>query len=199
MKTSVQAFLASTLTAIVLSTSAFASQTDSLSIQKVIVKGNAKVIMIQRDQESVKIDDSKSQENTTVKTRGTSLEINSNEIEPATIIVYVKNPFRIEASQTSTVETSGKFDLNYLQVILKDQAKAKINADTKGLYTLIKDESKLKLSGTSDDHISIRSDVAKIQMDKLASAKTSSVFQETAKATATTKVVSSVKVAMTGR
>ena len=67
MKTSVQAFLASTLTAIVLSTSAFASQTDSLSIQKVIVKGNAKVIMIQRDQESVKIDDSKSQENTTVK------------------------------------------------------------------------------------------------------------------------------------
>jgi hypothetical protein len=179
MKTSVQAFFASTLAAIVLSTSAFATSTDSLSIQKVIVKGNAKVILIQKDQESVRIDGN-SHDHTTVKTKGKSLVITSNEEQPATIIVYVKKPFRVEASNTSTVETSGKFNVDFLQVVLKDQAKANINAATKGLYTLVNDQSKLKLSGTSDEHISIRSKASKLQMDNLASNKTSSTYFETA-------------------
>jgi uncharacterized pyridoxamine 5'-phosphate oxidase family protein len=199
MKTSVQAFIASTLATIVLSTSAFATSPDSTSIQKVIVKGNAKVYLVQRDQESVKVYDTYSHDHTTVKTEGKSLVITSNEEQPTTIIVYVKKPFRVEASNTSTVETNGKFSVDYLQVILKDQAQAKIGADTKGLYTVVNDQAKLKLSGTSNEHISIRSRASKIQMDNLASNKTTSTYADTTASTVSNKTLAGLKVAMSGR
>jgi triphosphoribosyl-dephospho-CoA synthetase len=198
MKTSVQAFFASTLAAIVLSTSAFASSTDSTSIQKVIVKGNAKVYLVQREKESVKVYDTATNKDTHVTTQGRSLIINSNEAEPVTIMVYVNKPFRVEASNSSTVETVGNFSVDYLQVVLKDQARAKIKADTKGLYTVVKDQSNLKLSGTSDEHISLRGKESKLQMDNLASLKTnSSYFGSSTEANA--KVITGVKIVMSGR
>jgi hypothetical protein len=198
MKTSVQAFFASTLVAIVLSTSAFASSVDSTSIQKVIVKGNAKVYLVQREKESVKVYDTNINKDTHVTTEGRSLIINSNEAEPVTIIVYVKKPFRVEASNSSTVETIGNFSVDYLQVVLNDQAKAKIKAETKGLYTVVKDKSNLKLGGTSNEHISLRSKESKVQMDNLASLKTNSTYLESA-IEKNAKVLTEVKVVMSGR
>jgi hypothetical protein len=198
MKTSVQAFFASTLAAIVLSTSAFALSTDSTSIQKVIVKGNAKVYLVHREKESVKVYDTNLNKDTHVTTQGRSLIINSNEAEPVTIYVYVNKPFRVEASNSSTVETVGDFSVDYLQVVLKDQAKAKIKADTKGLYTVVKDQSNLKLSGTSNEHISLRSKESKVQMDNLASLKTNSTYFGAPTET-NAKVLTEVKVVMSGR
>jgi len=178
MKTLVQTLFASALVAIFFLSTAFSTQAASVvGIQKVIVKGNVRVVLVQKDKESVKIYDAYNAEKTSVKMDGTSLIINSNEDRPITVTVFVKNLFRIEASNTSTIETSGEFNLQFLQVLLNDEAKAKLNVKTQGLYTVVKDQSRLKLRGASEDHIVIRSKMSRLQTEEFACSKTNSSFE----------------------
>ena len=178
MKTSVQTLIASALVAIFFFSTAFVTHAAPVvGIQKVIVKGNVRVILVQKDKESVKIYDVYNPEKTSVNMNGASLMISSNEDRPITVTVFVKNLFRIEASNTSTVETSGAFNLPFLQVLLNDEAKAKLNVKTQGLYTVVKDQSRLKLRGTSDDHILIRSKASQLQLEDFACSKTNSSFE----------------------
>ncbi len=191
MKTSVQTLFASALVAICLSATAFtasaaqsntnpanAAFTPAIGIQKIVIKGNAKILLVQSEKESVKVYEAFNNDKTTIKMDGGTLVINSNEEEPINITVYVKDLFRIEASNTASVYTKGTLHLQFLQVILNDKAKANINACTKGLYTVTKDSSKLKLAGTTDEHIMIRSRVSTLQLEGLASLKTNDSFLE---------------------
>ena len=118
---------------------------------------------------------------------GASLMISSNEDQPITVTVFVKNLFRLEASNTSTVETSGEFNLPFLQVLLNNQAKAKLNVQTHGLYTVVKDQSRLKLRGASEDHIVIRSKASKLQLEDFACSKTNFSFETLASVLDTAK------------
>lgn len=178
MKTLVQTLSALVLVAVFFLSTAFTSQAAPVvGIQKVIVKGNVRVILVQNNNESVKIYDVYDPEKTSVKMTGSSLMIISNEEHPITVTVFVKNLFRIEASNTSSVETSGEFNLQFLQVLLDDEAKAKLNVKTQGLYTVVKDQSKLKLRGASEDHIVIRSKGSKLQTEDFACSKTNSSFE----------------------
>ena len=178
MKTLVQTLFASALVAIFFLSTAFSTQAASVvGIQKVIVKGNVRVVLVQKDKESVKIYDAYNPEKTSVKMDGASLMISSNEDRPITVTVFVKNLFRIEASNTSTIETSGEFNLQFLQVLLNDEAKAKLNVKTQGLYTVVKDQSRLKLRGASEDHIVIRSKGSRLQTEDFACSKTNSSFE----------------------
>jgi hypothetical protein len=109
--------------------------------------------------------------NTTVKQKGYTLYINSTEKNPSTIYVHVKDLQRIDASNTAKVKTSGDFDLQVLQIFLKDDAKANVNAKVGSLYTDMQDQSDLKLSGSSAEHHLVRNEVSKLNLNDFVIAK----------------------------
>ncbi|EOR96126.1 hypothetical protein ADIARSV_0639 [Arcticibacter svalbardensis MN12-7] len=154
----------------------FAANPEKTSIKKIIIKGNVKVFLIQRDKEAVVIKDTYDPNKTRVTTNGISLLINSDEKEPVTVVVYAKSPFRIDASNNSYVKTIGEFNLPYLQVFVNDNAKADINSITQSLYTRVNQLATLKISGISDEHFMVRSNNAKLKMDKLYCMKTSTTY-----------------------
>lgn len=189
MKTSVKTLIASTLTAIVLSTSAFTSEaanrvnhdiavSSKIDFNKVVITGNVMVQLVQSDRQRVIICEEYNKAKTSVMQKGDKLYINSNEEEPITMNVYVKDLQRIDASQTSSVTTRGKFASNVLQVFLKDSAQAYVNAETESLYTVIKGNSTLKLKGSSNDHTLVKSGVSTLKMDQFASIKTTTESPE---------------------
>ena len=154
----------------------FAINPETTTIKKIIIKGNATVFLVQRDKEAVVIKDTYDPDKTSVTVNGISLLINSTEKEPVTIVVYAKSPFRIEASNTSYVKTMGVFNLPYLQVFVSDNARAEINTTTQSLYTRVNQLATLQMSGVSDEHFMVRSNDAKVKMDKLYCMKTSTSY-----------------------
>ncbi|MCX2479759.1 DUF2807 domain-containing protein [Pedobacter sp. MC2016-15] len=136
-------------------------------IKRVIVTGNTKVILIQSKTEYVTMD-STDLKKVNVKQIGNALSISSDERKPVVVTVYVNNPYRIDASGKAEVKTAGKFDLVNLQVMLKDEASAKVKATTGSLYTVINDRANLQLIGSTGKHIYEMADVAKMDTAKFA-------------------------------
>jgi len=122
------------------------------SFNRIHVKGNVEVTLIQRDKFGLNYAESNTGVVKVIQ-QGHALTISSNSFEPAKLIVYVdENFFRISAAENATIHTEGKLQLNYLQLFLKDHSSAEINSQTKGLYTVISDKSMLKLIGLTQDH-----------------------------------------------
>ena len=182
MKTSIKTLIATSLTAIVLSTAAFstsvsASEVHPLTIsalgsfKKVSVKGNVEVILIQRDNNGVAYAEDNAG---TVKIMhdGDVLRITSTDRTTAKVIVYLTDIYRIEAAENAVVKTEGKLNSKYLQIFLKGNAHAEINTTTEGLYTVIQDNADLKLSGSTDNHTLVMGNTQKLTIDKFAALKT---------------------------
>lgn len=190
MKTSAKKLFVTALTAVVLSSSAFTAgaanpktnrsvRSAEIDFNKVVITGNANVELVQSSTQKVLIYETYDKKTTSVTQKGDKLFINSNEEQPLTIIVYVKDLQRIDASNTVKVKT-GKFSSSVLQVFLKDKATAFVSAEIGSLYTMIKDNSELKLKGTTKDHVSIKGKVAKLKTDSFAALNTtSSQIEET--------------------
>ncbi|WP_316746837.1 GIN domain-containing protein [Pedobacter gandavensis] len=177
MKTAIKTLIASTLTAIVLTSSAlttFAKEKSPanaapVKFNKVVVTGNAKVVLVQGNREAINSYDDLDQNNTSVKQKGYTLYINST--DQSTIYIQVKDLQRIEAANTASVKTQGNFDLAVLQIFLKDDAKANVNATVKSLYTDLSDQSDLKLSGSTADHQLVNKGLAKLDQHDFVIAK----------------------------
>jgi hypothetical protein len=180
MKTLAKTLFASALTLIVLATSAFSSLATEKSINlaasvdfnKVIVSGNARVVLIQSNKPHVMMPENYNKETTTIIQKADKLYITTTEKEMIDIVVYVKDLQRIDACQKAIVNTRGKFTSKVLQVFLKDKASAYVNGDIASLYTVVKDNSSLRLKGTSKDHTVTKGSIAKLKMDKFAALKT---------------------------
>lgn len=140
-------------------------------IKKLIVKGNTKVILVQSNSEYITTEQS-DLENVSLKQIGQTLTINSSASNPVTVFVYVKDLYRIDASDQASVRTSGKFKLKYLQVLLKDAATASVKATTESLYTVIDGSAKLELLGTAENHIFKVAGIAKMDTTKFAALHT---------------------------
>ena len=182
MKTLVKTLFASIFAVIILSCSAFTTAAVykpispnetiiPMDFNKIVVRGNVRVELVQSTRQSVAIYNEIGNRNTTIMQKGDKLLITSSEDEPANIIVYVKNLQRIDAANTAVVTTRGKFSTYALQVFLKDSARAYVNAETSSLYTVIKDRADLKLKGSSDDHTLAKSKAAKLNVDHFAALK----------------------------
>ena len=182
MKTSLKRLLTATLTVFVLSATVLHSTAEAkvkkltmsatkVDIKKVIVTGNTKVILVQSSKEWVALEDDM-MDKVAIRQEGDILRISSAEETPVTVVVYVKNPYRVDASNTSTVDTRGNFKLKYLQLILKDSAKACIKATTESLYTAINDQSKLELLGTTQSHFIKTGGIASLKMNEFAALET---------------------------
>ncbi|WP_406825647.1 GIN domain-containing protein [Pedobacter sp. KACC 23697] len=182
MKTSIKTLTKSILAAIVLtsaifSTSVMAGEKQPIkmsapkNIQQVLVSGNVEVTLVQGAKESISYD-----ENNTGKVKviqdGHALKINSVDGSMAKITLYVKNIFRIQASENAVIKTTGKLDTKYLQLFLKGDAVAEINSNTESLYTVIEGRADLKLSGATQEHILVMGSTPKLNLDRFAALKT---------------------------
>ena len=174
MKTSIKNLFATALTLIVLTSSAFASTDvkennitilNSLKdINKIEVKGNVELIMVQAPTESIKVYDSYYAKNALVQQQDGVLRISSFQKETLTVAVYVRNLSAVEAGDNAHVKTFGKISFLSLNVKLNGNATADINATTISLTTNVKDSASLNLSGSTTDHYAVLSAQAKINM-----------------------------------
>jgi len=155
-------------------TSAIEKNSTTTPIKKVVVTGNTKVIIIQNDRDMVKMDEL-DMDKVSVKQIGHTLTISSNEIIPITVMVYVRDIYRINASDRASVSTSGKFTVKNLQVILTDRATGRIKAYTESLYTAITHHAKLKLLGTSTNHDFKMAGLAQMNTDKFTALKSENI------------------------
>ncbi|WP_316824745.1 GIN domain-containing protein [Pedobacter miscanthi] len=141
------------------------------NFDKVLVSGNVEVTLIQNGTEGVAYS-----ENNTGKVKvvqdGSALKITSTDNHLAKITVYVKNIYRVQASDQAQVNTSGKLDVKYLQVFLTGNAVAKINSKTESLFTVLEGNADLKLSGATLSHNLVMGNTPKLNLDKFAASKT---------------------------
>lgn len=145
---------------------------------KIWVSGNVKLILTQSEQEGVFVDESFNAEKTSVLSKGETLYINTMETSQVIIKVSMKDLKRIEAAGQSVVVTSNKFDVKCLQVILIQNASAKVNTIAGSLYTNVSDHAKLKISGVTDQHTSIASNLKNIKFDNFLSLSTKKQHHE---------------------
>lgn len=189
MKTSIKTLIATSLTAIVLSSAVFTisvsateKEPDAIlkisAFKRISVKGNVEVTIIQRSNPGISYTD----DNTgtaKVMQDGDNLKITSTSTEKTKLTVYVNDFYRIEASENAIVKTEGKLKTKYLQIFLKGNAHAEINTSSEGLYTVISDQADLKLSGSTDQHTLVMGKSQKLTIDKFAALKTNISSVET--------------------
>jgi len=183
MKTSIKTLIATSLTAIVLTSSAFtssviasekkpaASASTPEAFKKITVKGNVEITLVQRQNEGVSYSDDNIGK-AKITQEGNTLKISSTDKEATKLTIYVNDLYRIEASENAVVKTNGKLKSKFLQVFLKGSAHADINSSTEGLYTVIEDNADLKLSGATDNHTLVMGKTPKLTIDRFAALKT---------------------------
>ena len=197
MKNSLKTLVVSAMTAIVLSATVFSSiaaetvvPTEKIparvAIKKVVVKGNTKVLLVQSNNDQVSIEEGR-MDKVSVEQMGDVLTVSSKEDVPVTVIIYVRNLYRISALNNADVRTDGKFSLPYLQLILRDYAAAHINAKTESIYTDMDGETDLYLAGTTEHHTIRNSGIGSLHMKKLAALKTENLSGESSLAMNTVK------------
>ncbi|MET4142918.1 DUF2807 domain-containing protein [Pedobacter sp. UYP1] len=182
MKTSFKTLVASAMTAIVLSTTvvtAFAAEkvtaaekvSENQDIKKVVVSGTTKVFIVQSNRDWISIGDD-NQDKVSVKQVGNTLSINSSEETPVVVTVYVKDLYRIAVADHADVSTVGTINLPYLQVVMRDHAKAHIKAKTESLYTDLAGEANLELLGATESHTIKNASAGDLKVERLLAAKT---------------------------
>lgn len=182
MKTLFSTSAKSLMAALVLSASIFSSNVMAgekqpvkmsapKNFDKVVVNGNVEVTLIQSGTEGVSYTDDNTG-NVKVIQDGSALKITSTNNSPAKITVYVKNIYRVQASDDAVVKTEGKLNVKYLQVFLTGNAVAKINSKTESLYTVMEGNADLKLSGATQNHNLVMGSTPKLNLDKFAASKT---------------------------
>ncbi|WP_431292509.1 GIN domain-containing protein [Pedobacter sp. P26] len=182
MKTSIKTLTKSVLAGIVLtsaifSTSVMAGEKQPVkmsapkNISQVIVSGNVEITLVQGQKESVSYNDDNTGSVKVIQ-YGHALKITSTDRNIAKITVYVKDIYRIQASENAVVKTAGRLDSKYLQLFLKGDAVAEIDSDTESLYTVIEGRADLKLSGATAEHILVMGSTPKLNLDRFAAMKT---------------------------
>jgi hypothetical protein len=182
MKTSIKTLIATTLTALVFTTSLFATSASAIetktsktvairNIKRIYVKGNVEILLVQGAAKGVSYTD----DNTgtaKVTQEGDILRITSIDRNLTKLVVYVNDIYRIDASENAVIKTQGKLTVKYLQIFMKGNAHADLNTSTEGLYTVINENADLKLSGSTDEHTLVMSKTPKLTIDKFAALKT---------------------------
>jgi len=176
--------VALTLTGVVLTASAFTSKAaentqqvtvlgEVKKVNKINVSGNVELILVQSADESVKVYDNYFSKNALVQQKNGELRISSFNKEILTVVVYVSNLNEINASNTATVRTFGKFNTLDLDVNLKDNATATLNTNTISLSTNVSGSANLTLTGSTTAYNAVLGSVAKVNMDKFTAESTS--------------------------
>ncbi len=171
MKIAIKNLLVTVLGVTVMTSAAFATPTNELvsatktnkvtvlketkNITKIVAAGNVEVFVMQAPIESISVFDSYYSKNALVQQKDGVLRISSFEKEPLAVTVYVRNLSAIEATDNAVIKTYGKVNFLSLDLILSNNAKAEINANTVNLFTTVKDNASLKLSGSTAEYYAL--------------------------------------------
>ncbi|MGY0036385.1 GIN domain-containing protein [Pedobacter sp. NJ-S-72] len=185
MKTAIKTLLATALTAIVLTSSAFATYAkdgdknppvlmNTANFSMIKVEGNVRVYLSQGNKENISIETNQSGEKVSLKRQGQKLLISATGDQMVDVYLTVKNLVRIDASGNAIVKSNGRLELTNLQIFLQNEAKANVEVTARDIYTVIKDESSLKLSGSTALLTSIKDDASKLNTKNFAATASTS-------------------------
>ncbi|MGM9478012.1 GIN domain-containing protein [Pedobacter sp. GSP4] len=152
-------------------------ETTEVDFNRIKVSGNVELIIIPSFRSGIAYQEC-SFGTAKVMQDGMNLSIKSISRETAKMVVFVKDIFRVIASGNALVETEGKLRTQYLQLILKDRAWAKVNSFTEGLYTLIEGGAKLRMSGTTIDHTQVITGNEHVVKDEFVAVNTYNITKE---------------------
>ncbi len=140
--------------------------------KKVIISGNVEVTIVQ-DTEAKKLYQNEGTTKVKVKETDGAIYVSTKQhAEKGKITLYVNNINRIDASDNVVVRTKNTINVQYLQIILKDKAKADITTKTDGIYTKLINESSLTLSGNTENHAISTNELATLNTDHLKAKET---------------------------
>ena len=188
MNTSIKTLIAATLTVVVLTSATLTTKANDNAItvlsdvkkaNKINVSGNVELILVQSENESVKVYDNYYTKNALVQQKDGELRISSYEKETLTVVVYVNSLSAITASDNATVRTSGKFSAVDLNVNLNDNAKAVLNTNTISLSTNVKGNADLTLTGTTLEYNALVNNSSKVTMNDFAAESSNISSQNT--------------------
>jgi hypothetical protein len=184
MKSLIKNFIAASLTATVVLGSSIAAKADNIkttatvlpaikNIKKITVSGNVELILIQDVSDHVKVYNSYYDSNALVQEKDGVLRISSYNREKLTVVAHVKDLSSIEVQDKSTVKTYGSFYLLDLNIALRDQAKADINANTTSLTTSVSGDAELNLAGSTEEYHAKTGDAADVKLEGFVARNTS--------------------------
>lgn len=139
--------------------------------KKLIVTGNVEVTIVQ-DVESKKLYTNNGQTKVNVYSTDNTIFVSGKKNRMAgKVTVYVTNISRIDVADNAVVTTKNTLNLQYLQVILKDNAQATINANTESIFTQLANETSLKISGNTKDFSASTNELSNLDTSKLTAEK----------------------------
>jgi hypothetical protein len=150
----------------------------ALSFDRIWVSGNVKIILTQGDKQGVIGTENYDSSKTSVLSNGRTLYINSTENGQVTLNITVKDLQRIEAYGQSVVVTTNNFNVKYLQLILDQSARVKINTTAQSLYTVVKGDAVLKLNGTANQSTIVANNAKNVKVGNFASLRSESFASE---------------------
>ena len=176
MKTSIKTIIAVTLTTIALtigSQTTFAADGEKITtlyeakkVNKINVSGNVELILVQSNEESVKVYDEYYSKNALIQQKDGELRISSFDQKRLTVVVYANNLTTITAANNASVKTRGTWNALTLAVNLSDNATASLNTNTIDLNTDISGIAKLTLNGRTENYMGSMGSFAKVNMEQ---------------------------------
>jgi hypothetical protein len=140
--------------------------------KKLIISGNVEVTLVQ-DHESKKLYTNEGTAKARVYTTDDAIYVSTKKnTETAKITLYVGNIYRIDIAGNAVVNTKNILNVQHLQIILQDDAKANISSKTESLYTKLSNECSLKLNGTTELHAISTNELASLNTKDFKAGKT---------------------------
>jgi len=146
--------------------------TNTAAPKKLIISGNVEVTLVQ-DHESKKLYSNDGTAKARVYSTDDAIYVSTKKnTETAKITLYVGNVYRIDVAGNAVVNTKNTLNIQHLQLILQDNAKADITSKTESLYTKLSNESSLKLNGATQLHAISTNELASLNTKDFRAAKT---------------------------
>lgn len=140
--------------------------------KKLIISGNVEVTIVQADP-NPKLYANHGTVKARVYTTDNAIYVTGRKKdEMAKVTLYVNDIYRIDACGNAVVKTQSTLNLQYLQIILKDNAIADISSKTESLYTKLAGSSSLKLNGTARLHAINKEQLAQLNTNNFKASKT---------------------------
>ena len=129
---------------------------DVKHINKLVLIGNVDVYLTQGNEENLKVYDNYYKKNALVQWENGELRITSFDKERLAVTITVSNLSVIEASGNVNIRSMSELSSVDLDIQLKNNASAQIEAQAVNISSSLQDQSKLVLSGESENqHIAL--------------------------------------------
>ena len=151
---------------------------DVKHIHKIVVVGNVDVYLTQGTEENLKVYDNYYSKNALVQWQDGELRISSFEKEKLAVSITVNNLSAIQASGNVKVRSMNEISTIDLDIQLKDNAQANLEARAVNISSSIADGSVLKLSGESDNQHLNLSGAAQYESSRFTSKSRSMIISD---------------------